>query len=71
MDGDSAYEQVRRWADSGGVWRVVSRTDERVEIVLLTCDAGEEMGRVTSTEPALLALAARQSGSDVPPAASG
>ncbi len=34
---------LRRWEASGGTWRVVRRTPGRVELELLTCDAGEVM----------------------------
>ncbi len=46
---------LRRWEDSGGTWRVVLRTPARVELELLTCDAGEVMQRLTAApEPALV-----------------
>lgn len=51
---DSALERLRRWEGSGGAWRVVRRTPSTVEIVLLTCDGGEEMGRLASSDADLL-----------------
>jgi hypothetical protein len=66
--GDSGLEQLRRWEGSGGLWRVVSRSAEGVAIALLTCDAGEEMGRMHSTDPAVLAYVGARWGSDEPAA---
>jgi hypothetical protein len=67
-DGDpgSALEQVRRWEDSGGVWRVLSSPGPALEIALLTCDAGEEMARVRSPDPQLRAYVDGRAGSDDP-----
>jgi hypothetical protein len=47
-------ERLRRWTDSGGTWQVVHRGGAGVEVLLLTCDGGEEMGRIVSSDPALL-----------------
>jgi hypothetical protein len=49
-----ALAALRRWEESGATWRVVVRTPEDVEIALLTCDAGEEVGRIRSADPAVL-----------------
>jgi hypothetical protein len=43
---DDPLQVVRRWEESGGTWRVVVRTPERLVLDLLTCDAGEVMSRV-------------------------
>lgn len=53
MDSDRVAE-LRRWEDSGAVWSVVSRKDDRVTIALLRCDGGEEADRFTSDDPRLL-----------------
>jgi hypothetical protein len=45
---------LRRWADSGGVWRVLRWSPERVTVALLRCDGGEEADRLTTTHPAAL-----------------
>ncbi|AGZ43813.1 hypothetical protein [Actinoplanes friuliensis] len=50
-----ALEHLRRWEESGATWRVVVRTPESVELALLTCDAGEEVDRLRSADPAVLA----------------
>jgi hypothetical protein len=45
---------LRRWEESGATWRVVVRTPDSVEIALLTCDAGEEVDRVRTSDAAVL-----------------
>lgn len=49
-------EELRRWEDSGAHWQVVARTASRLTIALLRCDGGEEVGRLVSDDPALLAF---------------
>jgi hypothetical protein len=61
---DSVTEVLRRWEDNGGVWRVLSRSAAQVDVALLTCDAGEEMDRLTSTDPAVLDFIGLRPGSD-------
>ena len=63
-DPDDPLEVLRRWESSGGVWRVVRRTASGLEIALFTCTGGEEMSRLTSSDPALLAHLAGRSASD-------
>ncbi|BBY78394.1 hypothetical protein MPRF_52930 [Mycolicibacterium parafortuitum] len=55
MDMDRVAE-LRRWEDSGAVWRVVGRTATTLTVALVTCDGGEEVGRFTSNDPTLLAF---------------
>ena len=43
-------DRLRRWEDSGATWRIIVDSGDAIEIALLTCDAGEEMGRIRSTE---------------------
>jgi len=38
----------------GGHWQVLARRQERVDLALLSCDGGEEMGRLSSADPDLL-----------------
>jgi hypothetical protein len=49
-----ALERLRRWEDSGATWRVLVRAPDSVEIALLSCDAGEEMDRLRTADPAVL-----------------
>ena len=57
-----ALARLRRWEESGATWRVLVRTPESVELALLTCDAGEEVDRLRSTDPALLDHVEAESG---------
>ncbi len=50
-DAGHALAVLRRWEESGGVWRVVLRAPGRLELELLTCDAGEVMQRLTAAPP--------------------
>jgi hypothetical protein len=50
-DADPLLAQLRRWEDSGGTWRVAVRAPGRLELDLLTCDAGEVMQRLAATPP--------------------
>jgi hypothetical protein len=60
----SALEVLRRWEGSGGAWRVVARSGTRLDVALLSCDAGEEMDRLSSTDPALLDFVGDRSRND-------
>ena len=44
---------LRRWEAGGATWRVLARTPGELDVALLTCDAGEQVGRLVSTEPDL------------------
>jgi hypothetical protein len=61
-DGDDPLQALRRWEDSGAIWRVVQRSADSVEIVLLTCTAREEMGRITTSDPRVLEFVGERSG---------
>jgi hypothetical protein len=51
VESDEALAVLRRWEESGGAWRVVLRTAARIELELLTCDAGEVMQRLSAAPP--------------------
>ena len=57
-------DALRRWESGGATWRVLSRTAEELEVALLTCDAGEQVGRLVSTEPELRAYVGPRTTSD-------
>ena len=57
-------EELRRWEDSGAHWQVVARTPDRLTIALLRCDGGEEVERLVSDDPALLAFVGTRYRSD-------
>jgi hypothetical protein len=46
-DGDRPVDALRRWQESGAVWRVMSRTSSRLVTAFLTCDGGEDVDRRT------------------------
>jgi ribosomal protein S28E/S33 len=62
----TVIQVLSRWEASGGVWRVLSRSAARVQVVLLTCDAGEEMDRFTSTDAEVLEFIGLRTGSEDP-----
>jgi tellurite resistance protein TehA-like permease len=53
---DDVIAQLCRWQDSGAVWRVVRRSPDHVIIALLTCSAGEEVGRISCGDPQVIAF---------------
>ena len=56
MAAPYTLDDLLRWTDSGGLWELVERHGGRVVLDLVTCTGGEVVGRVESTDPALLAL---------------
>jgi len=57
-------DELRRWELSGGVWRVLARSADTLTVGLYTCDGGEEMGRLTSTDQGLLTLVGERKSSE-------
>jgi hypothetical protein len=61
MTGDDAglteptLETLRRWESAGGHWQVLSRRPDGLIVALTRCDGGEEMSRISSADPALIA----------------
>jgi hypothetical protein len=55
---------LERWQAAGAVWRVVDRREDQVSVVLLRCDAGEEVDRLTSGDPDWLAFLDGRTGSE-------
>ena len=52
----SPRDILLRWEESGGVWQVMSETTSSVTISLLTCTGDEEVDRLVSDDPDLLAF---------------
>jgi hypothetical protein len=50
---DDLVAVLERWESFGGRWRVLARSAGSVTIGLLSCDSGEQMGRVTGSSMAL------------------
>jgi hypothetical protein len=51
VDDADPLEVLRRWEDAGGTWRIALRRPDRLVLDLLSCDAGEVMGRVDASPP--------------------
>jgi hypothetical protein len=51
---DDPVAVLRRWTDAGGVWRVAGRRSGSVTVALYQCTGGEEVDRLTSSDPDLL-----------------
>ncbi|WP_017572369.1 hypothetical protein [Nocardiopsis halotolerans] len=49
-------ETLVRWEEHGAVWRVVERAGSGVTVALCRCDGGEEVDRLSSDAPELLAF---------------
>jgi hypothetical protein len=48
-------EVLRRWEAAGGVWEVLSRACGALTVRLCTCTGGEEVDRLVSSAPDLVA----------------
>jgi len=64
--GRDAVAALRRWEDSGAVWRVLSRDGARVTVGLWTCTGDEVVDRIESDDPALARYVAGRGSSDDP-----
>lgn len=68
QQANGAVEQLQRWETAGAVWRVIARNQSSATVGLFRCDGGEEVERITSSDPDLLEyLASRQSSDALPP----
>ena len=54
-----ALARLLRWEDAGGTWRRESGGAEQASVVLCRCDGGEEVERIVSSDPELLAFLTR------------
>lgn len=61
-EGDLA--RLLRWERAGGTWQVVGRTPDALTLALLSCDAGEEMARLTSADPQVTSYVGEREASD-------
>jgi hypothetical protein len=65
--GDDSADHVTdlmRWERSGAIWRVLDRSPSALTIGLFSCDGGEQMGQVSSRDPALLGYVGDRTSSD-------
>jgi hypothetical protein len=53
--GHPDLRRLLRWEESGGTWKVAVRRRDNVTLTLTTCDGGEAMDAITSSDPELLA----------------
>jgi hypothetical protein len=61
---DDLVAVLQRWADAGAVWRVVDRRHGSVTVALCRCDGGEEVDRISSTDPNLMRFLADRASSE-------
>jgi len=60
----SDLERLRRWEDAGGTWQLAGTgATGEVRLVLCRCDGGEEVDRLVSADPDLIAYVRLGSGS--------
>lgn len=59
------WERLTRWEAAGGEWRVIVDSPARLIVALLTCDGGEEMGRIASSDPSFVAYVNAREGNEV------
>jgi hypothetical protein len=64
MDAGSPVEVLRRWKESGGIWRVLARHQPGLVIALITCTGDEEMGRLASGNAELVAYVGSRTSSE-------
>lgn len=62
--GIKPAERLQRWEEAGAVWRVMSRRPDSVTVALLRCDAGEEVERLQSQDPDVIAYVAGRDSSE-------
>lgn len=53
---DDPVGTLLRWEEFGAVWEVVHRTPTEAAVSLRRCDGGEEVSRLVSDDPRLLAF---------------
>ncbi|HEY5857835.1 MAG TPA: DUF488 family protein [Aldersonia sp.] len=67
MPEDAVVDTLRRWTAAGATWKVLLRTTSEATVALCRCDGGEEVDRITSGDPSLLAYVANRDSSEQPP----
>lgn len=61
--GSDPVAVLRRWEAAGGVWRVVTRSAGSMTVALCQCTGGEEVERLTSSDPGLEVFVGDRAGS--------
>ncbi len=62
-DGDPVA-RLQRWQDSGAIWRVTARRGDGMTVGLYTCDGGEQVDRLTSSDSELLRFVGERNSSE-------
>jgi hypothetical protein len=62
----SDLDRLRRWEVAGGTWQLAGRSAAMVTVALCRCDGGEEVDRLVSGEPELIAYVAANAQSSPP-----
>lgn len=57
---------LERWEDSGAVWHALEVTPSLVTVGLYRCDGGEEVERLTSSDPETVAFVVRRTSGETP-----
>jgi hypothetical protein len=65
LEESAALAALRRWEDSGALWRVVYRRPGGITVGLYECTGGTEVGRIDSDDPDLLRYIGNRSAGDV------
>lgn len=63
---EEPVQRLERWQEFGALWRIAAQTGGTVTISLCSCDGGEEIDRLTSSDPHLLQWLAGRSSSEEP-----
>jgi hypothetical protein len=61
---DDPVAVLHHWTDAGAVWRVIHQAGKAVTVGLYQCDGGEEVDRITSTDPRLMQYLAGRTSSE-------
>ena len=61
---DDPVAVLQRWAAAGAIWRVLDRRRDSVTVGLYRCDGGEEVDRISSSDPLLLHFLAERTSSE-------
>lgn len=58
-------EDLQRWQDTGAIWRVLSRArGGQITVGLFSCDGGEEVARISSSDARLVTFVANRDSSE-------
>ncbi|GAA5049734.1 hypothetical protein [Nocardia callitridis] len=64
FDDSADVAALRRWEQSGALWRVLAHTGDSVVVGLYDCAGGTEMERIASRDPLLLRFLGERTSSE-------